>query len=71
MALINDEKLGGDETLMIDGIAENALNPRRFLPGVFAMLGIAFLHSLSKNLEDADIDSIKFVISAIPGSLMH
>lgn len=71
MALINDEKLGGDETLMIDDIAENALNPRLFLSGVFAMLGISFLHSLAKNLEDADIDSIKFVISAFPGSLMH
>jgi hypothetical protein len=32
MAVINDEKLGG-ETLMTDDIADDALNAMRFLPG--------------------------------------
>jgi hypothetical protein len=32
MAVINDEKLGG-ETLLTDEIAEDALNAMRFLPG--------------------------------------
>jgi len=67
MALINDEKFGGDETLVIDDIAENALNPRRFLHGLVARLGIAFLRPLAKNLEDTDIDLIKFVILTFPG----
>ena len=33
MAVINDEKLGGEETLLTDDIAEDALNSMRFLPG--------------------------------------
>jgi hypothetical protein len=32
MAVINDEKLGGD-TLLTDEIADDALNAMRFLPG--------------------------------------
>ncbi|MCX5939225.1 MAG: hypothetical protein NTW02_13760 [Cyanobium sp. LacPavin_0920_WC12_MAG_62_9] len=32
MAVINDEKLGG-ETLLTDDIADDALNAMRFLPG--------------------------------------
>ena len=32
MAVINDEKLGGDK-LLTDDIAEDALNAMRFLPG--------------------------------------
>ena len=32
MAMINDEKLGG-ETLLTDDIADDALNAMRFLPG--------------------------------------
>jgi hypothetical protein len=32
MAVINDEKLGGD-ALLTDEIAEDALNAMRFLPG--------------------------------------
>ena len=32
MAVINDEKLGG-ETLLTDEIADDALNAMRFLPG--------------------------------------
>ena len=32
MAVINDEKLGGDQ-LLTDDIAEDALNAMRFLPG--------------------------------------
>ena len=32
MAVINDEKLGGD-ALLTDDIAEDALNAMRFLPG--------------------------------------
>jgi hypothetical protein len=32
MAVINDEKLGGDK-LLTDDIAEDALNEMRFLPG--------------------------------------
>jgi hypothetical protein len=32
MAVINDEKLGGD-TLLTDDIADDALNAMRFLPG--------------------------------------
>lgn len=56
IALINDEKLGGDETLVIDEIPMNALKPRRFLHGLVARLGIAFLRPLAKNLEDINID---------------
>ena len=33
MAVINDEKLGGDEKLLSDEIADDALNAMRFLPG--------------------------------------
>ena len=33
MAVINDEKLDGQETLLTDEIADDALNPMRFLPG--------------------------------------
>ncbi len=33
MAVINDEKLGGEEKLLTDDIAEDALNAMRFLPG--------------------------------------
>ena len=33
MAVINDEKLEGDETLLSEEIAEDALNAMRFLPG--------------------------------------
>jgi len=32
MAVINDEKLGGEETLLTDEIADDALNAMRFLP---------------------------------------
>jgi hypothetical protein len=32
MAVINDEKLGGDEKLLTDEIADDALNAMRFLP---------------------------------------
>ena len=33
MAVINDEKLDGEETLLNEEIAEDALNAMRFLPG--------------------------------------
>ena len=33
MAIINDEKLESEETLLTDEIAEDALNAMRFLPG--------------------------------------
>ena len=33
MAVINDEKLDGQETLLTDAIADDALNAMRFLPG--------------------------------------
>ncbi|WP_094511311.1 hypothetical protein [Synechococcus sp. MW101C3] len=33
MAVINDEKLGGEATLLTDDIAEDALNAMRFLSG--------------------------------------
>ena len=33
LAVINDEKLGGEETLLTDEIADEALNAMRFLPG--------------------------------------
>jgi hypothetical protein len=33
MAVINDEKLGGSETLLTEEIADDALNAMRFLPG--------------------------------------
>ena len=33
MAVINDEKLDGDDLLLTDEIAEDALNAMRFLPG--------------------------------------
>ena len=33
MAVINDEKLAGEETLLTDEIADDALNAMRFLPG--------------------------------------
>ncbi len=33
MAVINDEKLGGEEKLLTDDITEDALNSMRFLPG--------------------------------------
>ena len=33
MAVINDEKLGGEDTLLTDEITEDALNAMRFLPG--------------------------------------
>ena len=34
MAVINDEKLGGEEKLLTDEIAEDAFNAMRFLPDV-------------------------------------
>ena len=33
MAVINDEKLDSEETLMTEDIADDALNAMRFLPG--------------------------------------
>ena len=33
MAIINDEKLEGEEALLTDEIADEALNAMRFLPG--------------------------------------
>jgi len=33
MAIINDEKLESEETLLTDEIADEALNAMRFLPG--------------------------------------
>ena len=33
MAVINDEKLDGEATLLTDEIADDALNAMRFLPG--------------------------------------
>ena len=33
MAVINDEKLDGEETLLTDEIADDAINAMRFLPG--------------------------------------
>ena len=33
LAVINDEKLGGEDTLLTDEITEDALNAMRFLPG--------------------------------------
>ena len=33
MAVINDEKLGGEDTLLTDEITEDALNAMRLLPG--------------------------------------
>jgi len=33
MAIINDEKLESEEKLLIDDIADDALNAMRFLPG--------------------------------------
>ena len=33
MSVINDEKLGGEDTLLTDEITEDALNAMRFLPG--------------------------------------
>ena len=33
MAIINDEKLEGDEQLLTDEISDDALNAMRFLPG--------------------------------------
>ena len=34
MAVINDEKLGGEEKLLTDEIADDAFNAMRFLPEV-------------------------------------
>jgi hypothetical protein len=34
MAVINDEKLGGEEKLLTDDIADDAFNAMRFLPDV-------------------------------------
>ena len=34
MAVINDEKLGGDDKLLTEEIADDALNAMRFLPDV-------------------------------------
>jgi hypothetical protein len=34
MAVINDEKLGGEEKLLTDEIADDAFNAMRFLPDV-------------------------------------
>jgi hypothetical protein len=34
MAVINDEKLGGEEKLLSDDIADDAINAMRFLPDV-------------------------------------
>jgi hypothetical protein len=34
MAVINDEKLGGEEKLLTDDIADDAFNAMRFLPEV-------------------------------------
>ncbi len=34
MAVINDEKLGGEEKLLTEEIAEDAFNAMRFLPDV-------------------------------------
>jgi len=53
MAVINDEKLGG-ETLLTDDIADDALNAMRFLPGEVTC---AIETSLAR-VDDVDADEL-------------
>ena len=53
MAVINDEKLGGDQ-LLTDEIAEDALNAMRFLPGEVT----AAIETSLARVYDVDADEL-------------
>ena len=53
MAVINDEKLGGD-ALLTDEIAEDALNAMRFLPGEVT----AAIETSLARVYDVDADEL-------------
>ena len=53
MAVINDEKLGGDQ-LLTDDIAEDALNAMRFLPGEVT----AAIETSLARVYDVDADEL-------------
>ncbi|MCP9850425.1 hypothetical protein [Cyanobium sp. Morenito 9A2] len=54
IAVINDEKLGGDEKLLNDDIAEDALNAMRFLPGEVT----AAIETTLARVYDVDADEL-------------
>ena len=57
MAVINDEKLGGDQ-LLTDDIAEDALNAMRFLPGEVT----AAIETSLARVYDVDADELAFLL---------
>ncbi|MCP9816113.1 hypothetical protein [Vulcanococcus limneticus] len=54
LAVINDEKLEGEEKLLTDEIAEDALNAMRFLPGEVT----AAIESSLARVYDVDPDEL-------------
>ena len=58
MAVINDEKLGGEEKLLSDDIAEDALNAMRFLPGEVT----AAIETTLARVYDVDPDELSVLL---------
>jgi hypothetical protein len=58
MAVINDEKLDGDEKLLTEDIAEDALNAMRFLPGEVT----AAIETTLARVYDVDPDELAVLL---------
>ncbi|MCP9916273.1 hypothetical protein [Cyanobium sp. ATX 6F1] len=58
IAVINDEKLGGDEKLLNDDIAEDALNAMRFLPGEVT----SAIETTLARVYDVDADELALLL---------
>ena len=65
MAVINDEKLEGEEQLLTDDIAEDALNSMRFLPGEVTS---AIETSLAR-VYDVDADELADMMNEVAQSM--
>ena len=58
MAIINDEKLDSEETLLTDEITEDALNAMRFLPGEVT----SAIETCLARVYDVDADEIALLL---------
>ncbi|MEI6829723.1 MAG: hypothetical protein WCK64_07720 [Synechococcaceae cyanobacterium ELA445] len=58
MAVINDEKLDGEEKLLTEDIAEDALNAMRFLPGEVT----AAIETTLARVYDVDPDELAVLL---------
>ena len=58
MAVINDEKLDGEEKLLTEDIAEDALNAMRFLPGEVT----AAIETTLARVYDVDPDELAMLL---------